>query len=123
HSTLFPYTTLFRSQMIRDYDFLALPVVDFQNHLLGIITVDDILDVMEEEASSEYSKFAALTGKGTSDHDSNPAQSAKKRLPWLIILWFLGMITASLIGSFEETLERVPIVGILCSLITWMYGI
>src|SRR5690625_3813173 len=47
-------------QMMRDYDFLALPVVDFQNHLLGIITVDDILDVMDEEASEDYSKFAAL---------------------------------------------------------------
>src|SRR5690625_4877420 len=50
------------AQMMRDYDFLALPVVDFQNHLLGIITVDDILDVMEEEASDDYTKFAALSG-------------------------------------------------------------
>src|SRR5699024_4859471 len=68
------------AQMVRDYDFLALPVVDFQNHLLGIITVDDILDVMDEEASDDYSKFAAL-----SDVDSkvnNPFHAAKLRLPW-----------------------------------------
>ena len=110
------------AQMMRDYDFLALPVVDFQNHLLGIITVDDILDVMDEEASDDYSKFAALSGKGTEDRDSHPVQSAKKRLPWLIILLFLGMVTASLIGSFEETLEKVPIVAIFIPLIAGMAG-
>lgn len=108
------------AQMVRDYDFLALPVVDFQNHLLGIITVDDILDVMDEEASDDYSKFAAL-----SDVDSkvsNPFHAAKLRLPWLIILLFLGMITASLIGSFEATLEEVPIVAIFIPLIAGMAG-
>lgn len=110
------------AHMMRDYDFLALPVVDFQNHLLGIITVDDILDVMDEEATDDYAKFAALSGTGTKDRDSNPIQSAKKRLPWLIILLFLGMITASLIGSFEETLEQVPIVAIFIPLIAGMAG-
>src|SRR5690625_3245155 len=77
------------AQMMRDYDFLALPVVDFQNHLLGIITVDDILDVMEEEAMDDYSKFAAVSDIDYSE--SNPFKSAQKRLPWLIILLFLGM--------------------------------
>jgi len=110
------------AQMIRDYDFIAMPVVDFQNHLLGIITVDDIIDVMEEEASEEYSKFAALSGKGTRELDVSPVQAARKRLPWLIILLFLGMITASLIGSFESTLEQVPIVAIFIPLIAGMAG-
>ena len=110
------------AQMMRDYDFLALPVVDFQNHLLGIITVDDILDVMDEEASDDYSKFAALSGAGTKERDANPLKSAKKRLPWLIILLFLGMITASLINSFEQTLEQVPIVAIFIPLIAGMAG-
>lgn len=108
------------AQMIRDYDFLALPVVDFQNHLLGIITVDDILDVMDEEASDDYSKFA-----GMADVDRRhltPLQAAKERLPWLIILLFLGMITASLIGGFEATLEEVPIVAIFIPLIAGMAG-
>lgn len=108
------------AKMIRDYDFLALPVVDFQNHLLGIITVDDILDVMEEEASDDYSKLAAV-----SDIDitaTSPFKAAKMRLPWLIILLFLGMITASLIGSFEETLKQAPIVAIFIPLIAGMAG-
>lgn len=108
------------AQMMRDYDFLALPVVDFQNHLLGIITVDDILDVMEEEAMDDYSKFAAVSDIDYSE--SNPFKSAQKRLPWLIILLFLGMVTASLIGSFEETLEKVPVVAIFIPLIAGMAG-
>jgi len=108
------------AQMMRDYDFLALPVVDFQNHLLGIITVDDILDVMDEEASDDYSKFAALTD--VASDDARPIRSAKKRLPWLIVLLFLGMFTASLIDSFEETLEEIPIVAIFIPLIAGMAG-
>lgn len=108
------------AQMIRDYDFLALPVVDFQNHLLGIITVDDIIDVMDAEAHEDYSKLAAISE--IDSPDSVPIKSAKKRLPWLIILMFLGMITASLIGSFEETLEKVPIVAIFIPLIAGMAG-
>ncbi|MBP1947219.1 magnesium transporter [Virgibacillus litoralis] len=108
------------AQMMRDYDFLALPVVDFQNHLLGIITVDDILDVMDEEASDDYSKLA-----GVSDMDrpnDNAFVSAKKRLPWLVILSFLGMLTASLIGQFENTLDEVAVLAIFIPLIAGMAG-
>src|SRR5699024_7490674 len=108
------------AQMIRDYDFLALPVVDFQRHLLGIITVDDILDVMDEEASDDYSKLA-----GVSDME-RPQDSAlistKKRLPWLIILLFLGILTASLIGQFEEALEQVAVLAIFIPLLAGMAG-
>ena len=108
------------AQMMRDYDFLALPVVDFQDHLLGIITVDDILDVMEEEASEDYTRLAAV---GDSERvDDNAFNSAKKRLPRLIILLFLGMLTASLIGRFEETLNQVAILAIFIPLIAGMAG-
>lgn len=103
-----------------DYNFLALPVVDYQNHLLGIITVDDIMDVMEEEASDDYSKLAAVSDMDTADR--NPFISAKKRLPWLIILLFLGMFTANLIGQFEETLEKVSILAVFIPLIAGMAG-
>jgi len=103
------------AQMFRDYDFLALPVVDFQDHLLGIITVDDILDVMEEEASEDYSKLAAMSN--TDIKDDTAIRSARKRLPWLVILLFLGMLTATLIASFEETLEQVAILAAFIPLI------
>ncbi len=108
------------AQMFRDYDFLALPVVDFQYHLLGIITVDDILDVMEEEASEDYSKLAAMTD--TDKRDDSAFTSAKRRLPWLVILLFLGLFTASLIGRFEETLNQVAVLAIFIPLIAGMAG-
>ncbi|HLR02819.1 MAG TPA: magnesium transporter [Virgibacillus sp.] len=106
--------------MMRDYDFLAVPVVDFQNHLLGIITVDDILDVMDEEASDDYSKLAAVAD--VDKPDDSPFKAAKKRLPWLIILLFLGMLTASLIDQFEDTLEQVATLAIFIPLIAGMAG-
>lgn len=108
------------ARMMRDYNFLALPVVDFQNHLLGIITVDDIIDVMEEEASDDYSKLAGIADLDTVDR--NPFTAAKKRLPWLIILLFLGMFTASLIGRFEDTLDKVAILAVFIPLIAGMAG-
>lgn len=108
------------AQMMRDYDFLAVPVVDFQAHLLGIITVDDIMDVMDEEASDDYSKFAAIAD--VDRPDENAFISAKKRLPWLIILLFLGMFTASLIGRFEDTLDQVAVLAIFIPLIAGMAG-
>ncbi len=108
------------ARMMRDYNFLALPVVDFQNHLLGIITVDDIIDVMEEEASDDYSKLAGIADLDTVDR--NPLTAAKKRLPWLIILLFLGMFTASLIGRFEDTLDKVAILAVFIPLIAGMAG-
>lgn len=108
------------ARKMRDYNFLALPVVDFQNHLLGIITVDDVMDVMEEEASDDYSKLAAVSDMD--NLDKGPLASAKKRLPWLIILLFLGMLTASLIGRFEETLNKVAILAVFIPLIAGMAG-
>ncbi|MEC5423587.1 magnesium transporter [Virgibacillus sp. C22-A2] len=108
------------AQMMRDYDFLAVPVVDFQDHLLGIITVDDILDVMEAEASEDYTKLAGVS-EGHKPDDT-AVISARKRLPWLIILLFLGMFTASLIGQFEETLDQVAMLAIFIPLIAGMAG-
>lgn len=108
------------ARKMKDYNFLALPVVDFQNHLLGIITVDDIVDVIDEEASDDYSKLAAVSDVDSADR--SPFSAAKKRLPWLIILLFLGMFTASLIGRFEETLEKVAILAVFIPLIAGMAG-
>ncbi|MFD2215419.1 magnesium transporter [Metabacillus endolithicus] len=108
------------ARKMKDYNFLALPVVDFQGHLLGIITVDDIVDVIDEEASDDYSKLAAVSDVDSTDR--GPFSAAKKRLPWLIILLFLGMFTASLIGRFEATLEKVAILAVFIPLIAGMAG-
>lgn len=108
------------AQTMRDYDFIAVPVVDYQNHLLGIITIDDILDVMDEEASEDYSRLA-----GVSDIDStndSVIKTATKRLPWLIILTFLGMITATILSSFEDTLSKVALLAAFIPIISGMSG-
>ncbi|TWT04836.1 magnesium transporter [Planomicrobium sp. CPCC 101079] len=108
------------ARMIKDYDFLAMPVVDFQNHLLGIITVDDIIDVLDEEASDDYSKLAGVTDMD--NFDKGPFTAAKKRLPWLILLTFLGMLTANLMGLFEATLDQVALLAVFIPLIAGMAG-
>lgn len=108
------------ARIIKDYDFLAMPVVDVQNHLLGIITVDDIIDVLDEEASDDYSKLAAVSDMDT--FDKGPFTAAKKRLPWLILLTFLGMGTANLMGLFEETLDQVALLAVFIPLIAGMAG-
>ena len=108
------------ARMIKDYNFLAVPVVDFQQHILGIITVDDIIDVLDEEASDDYSKLAAVSDMNT--FDKNSFSAAKKRLPWLLILLVLGMLTANLIGAFEATIEKVALLAAFIPLIAGTAG-
>ncbi|KIP21690.1 Magnesium transporter mgtE [Anoxybacillus ayderensis] len=107
------------ARKMQNYDFLALPVVDANNHLLGIITVDDIVDVISEEATDDYSKLAGVPDV---DIQYTPFEAAKKRLPWLIILLFLGMMTANLISRFEDTLQKVAILAVFIPLIAGMSG-
>ena len=108
------------ARMIRDYDFLAVPVIDHNQKLLGIVTVDDIIDVMEEEASDDYSKLAAVSDMDT--FDKGPLQAAKKRLPWLVILLFLGILTANVMSIFERTLDQVALLAVFIPLIAGMAG-
>ncbi|MEI4769693.1 magnesium transporter [Psychrobacillus sp. FJAT-51614] len=108
------------ARMIKDYDFLAVPVVDFEQHLLGIVTVDDVIDVLDEEASDDYSKLAGVSDMDT--FDKSPFTAAKKRLPWLIVLLFLGMMTANLMSIFTETLEQVALLAVFIPLIAGTAG-
>ncbi|WEG73703.1 magnesium transporter [Vagococcus intermedius] len=107
------------AKMIRDYDFLAVPVTDYEGHLLGIVTVDDIIDVIDEEAASDYS---GLAGVDVEESSENPFKAASKRLPWLITLLFLGMSTATLIGRYEELVSEASILAVFISLITGTAG-
>lgn len=107
------------AQTFRDYDFLALPVTDYDEHLLGIVTVDDIIDVIDDEAASDYS---GLAGVNVEEVSENPLRSAMSRLPWLITLLFLGMATASLISHYEELVSEASILAVFISLITGTAG-
>ncbi|MFJ7932898.1 magnesium transporter [Sporosarcina sp. NPDC096371] len=108
------------ARTIKDYNFLAVPVVDFQQHILGIITVDDIIDVLEEEASDDYAKFAGVSNMDT--FDKNSFSAMKKRLPWLLILLILGMLTANLIDLFTETISKVALLAAFIPLIAGTAG-
>lgn len=107
------------ARTIRDYDFLAVPVTDYDDHLMGIVTVDDIIDVIDEEAASDYS---GLAGVDVEESSENPFKAASKRLPWLITLLFLGMSTATLIGRYEELVSEASILAVFISLITGTAG-
>jgi magnesium transporter len=104
----------------QDYNLLAVPVVDFKHHMLGIITVDDIIDVLDEEASDDYSKLAAVSNMDTFDKTSLSA--AKKRIPWLLILLVLGMLTANLIDLFTDTISQVALLAAFIPLIAGTAG-
>lgn len=106
--------------IMKDYNFLALPVINDDRELLGIITVDDIIDVIDEEAEDDYSKLAGISDMD--DQDSGPIVAAKKRLPWLIILLFLGLLTSSLMGMFEDTLDKVALLATFIPLISGTSG-
>ncbi|MCJ0587421.1 magnesium transporter, partial [Enterococcus cecorum] len=107
------------AQTFRDYDFLALPVVDYEDHLVGIVTVDDIIDVIDDEATADYSGLAAVN---VEEVDENPLKAASRRLPWLIALLFLGMITATMINRYEELVSEASILAVFISLITGTAG-
>lgn len=107
------------AHMIREYDFLALPVVNANNVLLGLITVDDVMDVLDEEHAEDYSGLAAVD---VNERPDTPWAAAKTRLPWLVALLVLGIGTSSLISSFEGIVSAAPILAAFISLTTGTAG-
>ncbi|MBP3495409.1 MAG: magnesium transporter [Clostridia bacterium] len=86
------------------YDLLALPVVDAEERLVGIITVDDAIDVIEEEATEDIEKMAAIIPSDKPYLNTNPFEIWKNRMPWLILLMLSATFTSQIITSFEEKL-------------------
>ncbi|MGO2908406.1 MAG: magnesium transporter [Leuconostoc citreum] len=107
------------AQIVANYNFLSIPVTDDNNRLLGVITVDDIVDVIDEEAVEDYSGLAAVN---VSQINDTPWHSAAKRIPWLIALLLLGMTTATLISSYDGLVKRASILAAFISLITGTAG-
>ncbi|WP_245705313.1 magnesium transporter [Alteribacillus persepolensis] len=103
------------AKIIQTYDLLAVPVVNKQKHLIGIVTVDDVMDVLEEEVTEDIGEISA--SKGSTDTNLSAFQAAKKRAPWIVLLMFLGLITANVIGRYEETLEAVVLLSVFIPLI------
>lgn len=108
------------ARIFRDRDFVSVPVLNDLQQLIGIVHVEDIIDVIHQEADEDIGKLTA-SGKEIDFHTS-PLAAAKKRLPWLILLLFIGLISGGIIESFEETLETVVALAFFMPMIAGMTG-
>lgn len=95
--------------MFGKYDFLALPVVDKENRLVGIITVDDAIDVMQEETEEDFSKISGMTPNDTEYLKTSVFKLWASRIPWLMILMISATFTGMIISKFENALSTLPI--------------
>ena len=95
--------------MIQKYDMLALPIVDKENRLVGIVTVDDALDVIEEEATEDIEKMAAIVPGDKPYMRSGIFEIWKTRIPWLLLLMLSATFTGQIIAGFEEKLAAIPV--------------
>ncbi len=103
------------------YDFFALPVVDGENRLLGVITVDDVIDVIREEATEDIYRMGGVPsdeGVGTSWWDS-----LRMRLPWLFAKLLTGLLAALVVGFFEQTIEKVAALAVVMGVIVSQGGV
>ncbi len=124
-STSFPYVTDHEKisdciDRIKDYEEDSIPVLNADKELLGIITAQDMVEVVDEELGDDYAKLAGLTSE--EDLKETLGQSMKKRMPWLIILLFLGMGVSAVVGMFEPVVASIALVVSFQSLILDMAG-
>lgn len=103
-----------------DYAEDSIPVLSETKELLGVITAQDVVEAVDDEMGEDYAKLAGLTDE--EDLRETTKESMKKRLPWLIILLFLGMGVSSVVGAFEAVVAVLPIVMCFQSLILDMAG-
>ena len=96
------------AQMFTKYNFLALPVVDTENRLVGTVTFDDAMDVMEDEATEDMEKMAAMLPSEHPYMRSSPFEIWKNRIPWLLLLMVSATLTGLVITSFENALGALP---------------
>lgn len=94
------------ARQFKKYDFTAMPVVDNENRLVGIITVDDVVDILEEETTEDIEKMAAVMPSDKPYMKTTVWEAYKKRIPWLLLLMISATFTGSIITSFENALSK-----------------
>ncbi len=107
-------------ERIKEYSEDSIPVVDEEGKLLGVITSADIVEAVDDEMGDDYAKLAGLTEE--EDLNERLTESMRKRLPWLILLFFLGMGVSSVVGLFEATVSQIAILFCFQSLVLGMAG-
>ena len=107
-------------QTLKDYSEESIPIVDQDNKLLGVISLDNIIEAADEEMTEDYAKLGGLSE--IVDVDESPFYSVKKRIPWLIVLLFLGIIVSTVTGTFEHVIEAIPVAVFFQSMVLDMAG-
>lgn len=107
-------------EKIKDYAEDSLPVLNSKRELIGILTAQDVIEAVDDEMGEDYAKLAGLTAE--EDLKETMLESMKKRMPWLIVLLFLGMGVSTVVGAFEGVVAALPIVICFQSLILDMAG-
>lgn len=97
------------ASLFKKYDFTAMPVVDNENRMVGIITVDDIVDILEEETTEDMEKMAAILPGDKPYMKSGVGETFRKRIPWLLLLMVSATFTGAIISSFEEALSACAV--------------
>ena len=101
------------AELVRHYDLYAIPVVDKEDRLVGIITADDIMDVIEEETTEDFEKMAALTPSDDEYLKTPVFKLALNRIPWLLLMAVIAIFTGMIITSYEDVLSASGSVGII----------
>ena len=109
------------AKIVAQYNFLAVPVLDSDSKLLGIVTVDDVVDVIREEATEDFLRMAGA-GKDREILLKSSWENAKTRLPWLFASWIGGIVAASIIGAFENMLANIVALAAFIPVILGMGG-
>lgn len=111
------------ARVVSKYDLLAVPVVDDQERLLGIITVDDVIDVLEQEATEDIYRLAGASEvEGMELTEAPVSKVVRLRLPWLLISMVGGIVSGSVIGVYRNTLETIVMLAVFIPVIMGMGG-
>ncbi len=97
--------------MFEKYDFLALPVVDAEYRLVGIVTIDDVIDVIQEEATEDIEKMAAIVPSDKTYMRTGVFETVKNRIPWLLLLMITSTFTESILGHYEASLAKYMVLS------------
>ncbi|SVA34232.1 uncharacterized protein METZ01_LOCUS87086 [marine metagenome] len=108
------------AQSVANYNLLAVPVVDEENKLAGIITVDDVIDIIKDEATEDIYRLAGVSGD---EHVFSPArESVRKRLPWLAVNLVTATMAAFVVRAFQSTIDQVVMLAVLMTMVASMGG-
>lgn len=108
------------ARQVASYNLLAIPVVDEENKLVGVITVDDVIDVIKDEATEDIYRLAGVAGD---ERPFTPArESLRKRLPWLGVNLVTAFVAASVVALFEGTIERITVLAVFMPIVAGMGG-